>query len=205
MASVYSYSETDDWISIYLCGNGREGTYTLAVDEEIDEERYSPEVLEALYAFQRSNNESVRLDCLQKIIDQLDVQIADLPHIEDCSEALQKVYAVLTDPCRVDDVFFIEDMSDEEFKDEWGMSKAEFERQLDADDEKYHLYPSIVNESQKKYPNSGCIEFSDDDFYACFYPALRDAFTNMDSNVRENEKSADISKENKIKNLTMAR
>ncbi len=205
MVSVSSYSETDGWISIYLEENGREGTYTLDVDEEIDEERYSPEVLEALYAFQRSNNESVRLDFLQKIIDQFDVHIAHLPHIEDCSEALQKVYAVLTDPCRVDDVLFIEDMSDEEFKDEWGMSKAEFERQLDTDDEKYHLYPSIVNESQKKYPNSGCIVFSDDDFYACFYPDLRDAFTTEDSNVRENDKSAGISKENKKMNSPMAR
>ncbi len=186
MAFVSSYNETDSWISISLLESGREGTYTLSVDDETNEDMYSPKVLEALYSFQRSNDESARLEHLQTLIDDLNVHIADLPHIEDCSEAMQKLYDVMNDPWREDDMLFIEYMDDAEFQDTWGMSKSDFEKQIYNDCEKYNC--SSVIDIDDRSPDS---EFYD--YYACVYPALRDAFTHKEYKELEKDKSESIS------------
>jgi hypothetical protein len=89
-----------------------------------------------------------------------------LPHIEDVSPAMQRLWRDITDSDN--NMWFVED--EEESWNELGLTKEEYQRQVDADIKKYRLEDVI-----EKYED-------EDTLYTC-YGDLQSRFSGKDTNI----------------------
>ena len=172
-ATVYSYSENDDWLSIYLKEHERLGTYTLSTDNS----KLNPVIqkqLDTFYKLQSVGNEEGAIQILQGIITLQDVHIVNKPQIEEALEPMKKVYeAMRLDTFRPDDMLIIDTSDEADFKEEWGMSSDKFIGILENDIIRFKL-DNVVEQS------------FDGGIYV--YPALRDAFTHSAAAEQKLEK-----------------
>ena len=97
------------------------------------------------------------------------VDISQLPHIEDATPAMRLLYKRISSS--ENNMFFV-DEDTEDWQEQFGMSREEFEKQVDADVEKFNLENVVV-------------KYGDDNILYSCYGNLQNSFTEKTEPLEE--------------------
>ena len=157
MKEISNVFEEDVFKYFYIKDNGR-GCYFRVEDYELED--YLP--VKGIYTDEELH------DAIYKWADK-NLDISKLPCIEDATPAMRILYEQVS--MSENNVFFLKE--GEDFKDAFGMTQKEFERQVDSDVEKYDLEDVVVKHDS-------------DALYGC-YGNLQSCFTEKVEQVNINE------------------